>query len=124
MLAYLAFFAARRGKSHTAADTTQLARLALTGNDDLQHASCRRATFCSGPRSCAMSKVLELDEHAHRLIKGCSGRVVGESSSREIDDDACAAEVDEGDERLGGVEAEAAVADEADAAVEALEAPV
>ena len=48
----------------------------------------------------------------------CSGRVVGEGSSREIDDDAGAAEVDEGDEGLGGVEAEAAVADQADAAVE------
>jgi len=36
VLAYLAFFAARRGKSHTAAATAELARLALTGND-LQH---------------------------------------------------------------------------------------
>jgi hypothetical protein len=48
---------------------------------------------------------------------------VGEGSSREIDDDAGAAEVDEGDERLGGVKAEAAVADEADAAVEARSRP-
>jgi hypothetical protein len=39
--------------------------------------------------------------------------------SGQVDDDACAAEVDERDERCGGVEAEAAVADEADAAVEA-----
>src|SRR3954454_23394387 len=45
-------------------------------------------------------------------------------SSRQVHDDAAAAEVDEGDERLCGVEAEAVVADEADAAVEALEAAV
>lgn len=37
VLAYLAFFAARRGKSHTAAATAELARLALTGDDHLQH---------------------------------------------------------------------------------------
>ena len=36
-LAYLAFFAARRGRSHTAAATAELARLALTGDDRLQH---------------------------------------------------------------------------------------
>jgi len=40
-------------------------------------------------------------------------------SSWEGDDDAGAAEVDQGDEWAGGVEAEAAVADQADAAVEA-----
>ena len=45
-------------------------------------------------------------------------------SSGEVDDDAGAAEVDEGDQGCGGVEAEAAVADQADAAVEALEAAV
>ena len=38
--------------------------------------------------------------------------------------EAGAAEVDEGDERVGGVEAEGAVADQADLAVEALEAAV
>ncbi len=43
---------------------------------------------------------------------------------RQVDDGAGAAEVDERDERGGGVEAEAAVADEADAAVEAFEASV
>ena len=36
----------------------------------------------------------------------------------------CAAEVDEGDQRVGGVEAEAAVADRADLGVEALEPAV
>jgi hypothetical protein len=38
----------------------------------------------------------------------------------EVDDDAGATEVDEGDQRRGAVEAEAAVADEADLAVVAL----
>src|SRR4051812_3891181 len=46
------------------------------------------------------------------------------SSEREVDRDAAAAEVDEGDQWGGGVKAEAAVADQADAAVEALEAAV
>jgi len=45
-------------------------------------------------------------------------------SSWEGDDDSGAAEVDEGDEGVGGLEAEAAVADEADAAVEAFKASV
>jgi hypothetical protein len=45
-------------------------------------------------------------------------------SSRKLDRDAGAAEVDEGDERVGGVEAESAVADQADLAVEAFEAAV
>jgi hypothetical protein len=49
---------------------------------------------------------------------------VAGSSEREIDDDAAAAEVDERDQRGGGVKAEAAVADEPDAAVEAFEAAV
>jgi hypothetical protein len=40
------------------------------------------------------------------------------------DDDARAAQVDERDERCGGVEAEAAVADQSDAAVEAFEPSV
>jgi len=40
------------------------------------------------------------------------------------DDDAGAAQVDERDQGCGGVEAEAAVADEPDAAVESFEAPV
>jgi hypothetical protein len=43
---------------------------------------------------------------------------------REVDGDAGAAEVDEGDQRVGGVEAEAAVADQADLAVEAFEPAV
>jgi hypothetical protein len=45
-------------------------------------------------------------------------------SSGEGDDDAGAAEVDEGDQGAGGVEAEAAVADQADAAVEPFEPAV
>jgi hypothetical protein len=43
---------------------------------------------------------------------------------RQLDRDAGAAEVDERDEGVGGVKAEGAVADEADLAVEALEAAV
>src|SRR5215211_8063024 len=45
-------------------------------------------------------------------------------SSWKVDDDACAAEVDEGDQRVGGVKAVAAVADQADLGVQALEAAV
>jgi hypothetical protein len=44
------------------------------------------------------------------------------SSEWEVDGDAAAAEGDEGNQRRGGVKAEASVADQADAAVEALEA--
>ena len=47
-----------------------------------------------------------------------SSRVGGE---RRVDDDAAGAEVDQGDQGLGRVEAEAAVADQPDLAVEALE---
>jgi hypothetical protein len=45
-------------------------------------------------------------------------------SSREVDRDAGAAEVDEGDQGVGGVKAEGAMADEADLAVKAFEAAV
>jgi hypothetical protein len=45
-------------------------------------------------------------------------------SSRERDDDPCAAEVDERDQGVWAVEAEAAVADEPDAAVEAFQSSV
>src|SRR5205814_3549613 len=50
--------------------------------------------------------------------------VGGGEASGEGDDDAGAAEVDEGDQGAGGVESEAAVADQADAAVEAFESAV
>ena len=46
------------------------------------------------------------------------------SSEREVDGDAAAAEVDQGDQWGGGVKAEAAVADQSNAAVEAFEAAV
>ena len=46
------------------------------------------------------------------------------SLEREVDDDAAAAEVDQRDQWGGGVKAEAAVADESDAAVEAFQAAV
>jgi hypothetical protein len=45
-------------------------------------------------------------------------------SSREGDEDAGAAEVDEGDEGCCGVKPEAPVADQSDAAIEAFEPPV
>ena len=55
---------------------------------------------------------------------GCFVRVVGEVHRGSVDRDAGAAEVDEGDQGVGGVEAEGAVADQADLAVEAFEAAV
>ncbi len=58
-----------------------------------------------------------------RRIQGASFRL-GVKSSRERDCDAAAAEVDERDQGVGAVEAEGAVAEEPDLAVESLEAAV
>ena len=48
------------------------------------------------------------------MISGAPVELWVKGSSGEVDDDAGAAEVDERDERLGGVKAEAAVADQPD----------
>ena len=69
--------------------------------------------------------IIEVDEDQHRRAVTFGAPVeLGVKSSGQVDDDPRAAEVDESDERLGGVEAEAAVADEPDTAVETFETAV
>ncbi len=67
---------------------------------------------------------LALKERALARTEGASHPLVVSSSSRQLDRDARTAEVDEGDHGAGGVKAEAAVGDQADAAVESLQASV
>ena len=82
----------------------------------------RRRGCCSasGSRRCGRGVRGGREPLGKRALR----RVVGEVHRGSVDRDAGAAEVDERDQRVGGVEAEGAVADQADLAVEAFEAAV